>query len=115
MNQQLAIRITKPGGSGTYLDFDNVQVTSRLTPYGQWQKLHWGNLTDLVSLPEADPDADGLPNLIESQLARMDPLVRNAMPLPVATQLGGEDYLQLRLRRIRRPHSATSACSCLTT
>ncbi len=28
-NQQLALRITKPGGSGTYLDFDNVQVTRR--------------------------------------------------------------------------------------
>ncbi len=98
-NLQLAIRITKPGGSGTYLDFDNVRVTSRLTPYGQWQKLHWGNLTDPASLPEADPDADGLPNLIESKLAGMDPLVRNAMPLPVAIQLGGEDYLQLRLEK----------------
>ena len=29
----------------------------------------------------------------------MDPLVRNAMPLPVAMQLGGEDYLQLRLEK----------------
>jgi hypothetical protein len=38
-----------------------------------------------------------LPNLIESQLAGMDPLVRNAMPLPVAIQVGGEDYLQLQL------------------
>ena len=28
-NQQLAIRITKPGGSGTYLDFDNVQMSSQ--------------------------------------------------------------------------------------
>ena len=98
-NQQLALRITKPGGSGTYLDFDNVQVTSQLTPYGQWQKLYWGRLTDPASLPEADPDGDGLPNLIESQLAGMDPLVRNAMPLPVATQVGGEDYLQVQLLR----------------
>lgn len=96
-NQQLAIRITKPGGTGTYLDFDNVQVASQLTPYGQWQMLHWGSLTDPASLPEADPDADGLPNLIESQLAGMDPLVRNPMPLPVATQVSGEDYLQMQL------------------
>lgn len=96
-NQQLALRITKPGGSGTYLDFDDVQFTSQLTAYGQWQVLHWGTVTDPASLPEADPDADGLPNLIESQLAGMDPLVRNAMPLPVAIQVGGEDYLQLQL------------------
>ena len=27
--QQLAIRITKPGGNGTYLDFDNVQIATR--------------------------------------------------------------------------------------
>src|SRR5262249_40955595 len=40
-NQQLAIQITKLGGTNTYLDFDNVQVTSQLTPYGQWQMLHW--------------------------------------------------------------------------
>ncbi|MEI6781900.1 MAG: sialate O-acetylesterase [Verrucomicrobiota bacterium] len=96
-NQQLAIRITKPGGAGTYLDFDNVQVTSQFTSYQQWQMLHWVNLTDPASLPAADPDADGLPNLIEGQLAGMDPLVRNAMPLPVAKQVGGEDYLQMQL------------------
>lgn len=96
-NQQLAIRITKPGTYGTYLDFDNVQVTSQLTAYGQWQMLHWGSLTNPALLPEADPDGDGLPNLIESLLAGMDPLVRNTMPLPVPTQIGGEDYLQMQL------------------
>jgi hypothetical protein len=98
-NQQLAIQITKLGGSGTYLDFDNVQVTSQLTPYGQWQSLHWNSVTDPASLPEADPDADGLPNLIESQLTGMNPRVRNAMPLPVAIQLGGEDYMQMQLSK----------------
>lgn len=96
-NLQLAIRITKLGSAGTYLDFDNVQVTSQLTPYGQWQKLHWGSVTDPASLPEADPEGDGLPNLIESQLAGMNPRVRDAMPLPVAIKLGGEDYLQMQL------------------
>ncbi|MCX6930288.1 MAG: hypothetical protein NT154_44830, partial [Verrucomicrobia bacterium] len=105
-NQQLGIRITKPSGTGTYLDFDNVQVTSQLTPYGEWQKLHWGSLTDPTSLPEADPDADGLPNLIESQLLGMDPLVRDAMPLPTVMKLGGEDYLQMQL--LKNPAAATS-------
>jgi hypothetical protein len=96
-NQQLGIQITKLGGTSTYLDFDNVQVTSQLTPYGQWQMLHWTSVTDPASLPEADPDSDGLPNLIESQLAGMNPRVRDAMPLPVAIQLGGEDYIQMQL------------------
>jgi hypothetical protein len=33
-NQQVAVRIIKPNGGAnlTYLDFDNVQVTSQLTP-----------------------------------------------------------------------------------
>ena len=114
-NQQLAIRITKPGGSGTYLDFDNVQVTSRLTPYGQWQKLHWGNLTDPAALPEADPDADGLPNLIESQLAGMDPPCAMPCRCPLPCSLAAKTISSSGWRRIRRPHSATSACSCLTT
>lgn len=96
-NQQLAIRISKLGGTNTYLDFDNVQVTTQFTPYGQWQMLHWNSVTDPASLPEADPDADGLPNLIESQLAGLDPRVRDPMPLPVAIQLGGEDYIQMQL------------------
>jgi hypothetical protein len=34
-NQQLGIRIMKVGGLGTYLDFDNVQVTSQHTGYEQ--------------------------------------------------------------------------------
>ncbi len=110
-NQQLALRITKPGGSGTYLDFDNIQMTRQLTPYGQWQVLHWGRVTDPDSLPDADPDADGLPNLIESQLAGMNPRLPDAMPLPVATQLAGEDYLQLQL--LKNPTNTFGAVGLL--
>jgi len=95
-NQPLALRITKPGGAGTYLDFDHVQVSSRLTPYGEWQVSHWESLTDPASLPETDQDADGLPNLIESQLAEMDPRVPDALPLPTVIRREGEDYLQAR-------------------
>ena len=98
-NQQLAIRITKPSGSDTYLDFDNVRVTSQNTPYGQWQQLHWGSQTNAVSLPAANPAGDGLPNLIKSQLAGMDPFVSNAMPLPTATKVSGQDYLQMQLTK----------------
>lgn len=96
-NQQLALRITKPGGAGTYLDFDNVRVSTRLTPYGLWQISHWNSLTNPSSLPDCDPDGDGLPNLIESQLAGMDPRIPNRLPPLTLTQHDGEDYLQLRL------------------
>ncbi len=106
-NQQLAIRIAKSGGAGTYLDFDDVQVSSRPTPYGQWQLLHWKSLTDPASIPEADPDGDGLPNLIESQLAGMDPRVPDALPVPAIVQVDGEEYFQVRFPRNPDPAFGT--------
>ena len=96
-NQQLAVRVTKIGGAGTYLDFDDIQVTSQLTPYGQWQWSNWGSLTNSNSLPEADPDFDGLPNAIEFRLAGANPLAPTAMPQPVLVPVGGEDYWQIQL------------------
>lgn len=98
-NQQLAIRITKLGGAATYLDFDNVQVNSQLTPYGQWQQFYWGSQTNAASFPAVDPAGDGLPNLIKSQLAGMNPFVWNATPLPTVTQVSGQDYLQMQLMK----------------
>ncbi len=95
-NQQLAIRITKTGGFGTYLDFDNAQVTSRLSGYGQFQTNTWGSLFALEALPDADPEGDGLPNLIEYKLGT-DPKTRTPMPLPAAVRAGGEDYVQMEL------------------
>lgn len=96
-NQQLAIRISKPGPGGTYLDFDDVRLTAQLTPYGEWQLTNWASLFNPNSLPEADPDGDGLPNLVEFQLAGCNPLAPNPMPQPTIISLGGEDYLNLQL------------------
>ena len=98
-SQQLAIRIGKPTGGGTYLDFDDVRVTSQLTAYGQWQMTHWNSLTVSNSLPDADADADGLPNLIEFYLFNANPLTSTATPLPILVQLGGEDYWQMQLSK----------------
>ncbi len=95
--QQLAIRISKPSGGGTYLDFDDVRLTTQLTPYGQWQMTNWNSLTLSNSFPEADPDGDGLPNLIEYQLGGANPLVPTTMPQPLLIQLSGEDYWQMQL------------------
>jgi hypothetical protein len=61
-NQQLAIRISKPKGGLTYLDFDDVRLTTQLTPYGQWQMANWHSLTSPKSLPDADPDGDLVSN-----------------------------------------------------
>jgi hypothetical protein len=96
-NQQLAIRITKLGGTGTYLDFDDVRLTTRLTHYGEWQRAHWGGVTPNASTPTADPDADGLPNLCEYGLLGMDPNSMSPMPLPVVTDVSGEPHLRMQL------------------
>lgn len=94
-NSQLAIRISKPASG--YLDFDDVRLTTQLTAYGQWQMTHWSSLTIPDSLPEADPDRDGLPNWIEFQLADANPRAATAMPRPVPVQVSGEDYWQMQL------------------
>ncbi len=104
-NQQLAIRITKPGGAGTYLDFDDVQVNSQLTPYGQWQMANWSSLTTSESSPEADPDVDGLPNLVEFHLIGTNPKSPDPMPGPTLVRLGAEDYWQMQL--LRNPAATT--------
>jgi hypothetical protein len=104
-NQQLAIQITKPGGNGTYLDFDNIQVASQLTGYGQWQMTNWGSLYAAASMPDADADADGLPNLIEHLVAGMNPAAHDFVPLPALVSISGEDYLELRLNKASPPVS----------
>jgi hypothetical protein len=104
-NQQLAISITKLGGAGTYLDFDDIQVTNQLTSYGQWQMANWGSLISNESLPDADPEADGLPNLIEFHLAGANPTSHDPMPNPTLVQLSGEDYWQIQL--LKNPAATT--------
>lgn len=102
-NQQLTVRIMKTGGSGAYLDFDAVQVTSRLTGYGRWQMDNWGSVHADVSLPSADSDADGLPNLVEYLAAGMNPSARDSLPKPTLVSVGGDDYLQLLLNKAPPP------------
>ena len=106
-HQQLAISLTKIDGVGTYLDFDDLRVTSQLTPYGQWQMTNWGSLTAPESLPEADPDSDGLPNLIEFHVAGANPKSPDPMPNPSHVQVGSQDYWQMQL--LKNPTATTGA------
>lgn len=66
--QSLAIRIRKTGGTGTYLDFDHVRLTSALTPYATWQMDRWGSTADPAAAWSADPDGESLVNGIEYTL-----------------------------------------------
>ena len=106
-NQQLAIRIGKPIGGGTYLDFDDVRLTTQLTEYGQWQMTNWQSLTATNSWPGADPDGDGLPNLVEFHLLSANPNAPTTMPQPQLLQLAGEDYLQMQILKNPAPASGS--------
>ena len=106
-NQQLAIRILNTVGAGTYLDIDDVRLVTQLTPYGQWQMTNWSNLFVSDSLPEANPDGDSLPNLIEFHLAGANPIGPTPMPLPVPVQVSGEDYWRMQL--LKNPAATSGA------
>ena len=108
-NQPLAIRISKLDGGNTYLDFDHVVVSSHRTPYGEWQELHWKSVNDPASLPEADPDVDGFPNLVEALIAHMDPRIADPAPKPSLILKNGEEFLEFRWPRHPVPGRGTLA------
>jgi autotransporter-associated beta strand protein len=62
--QPLSIRITKiigeNSGNPTYLDFDNVRLTSSLTDYGGWANFH-----GIADDQTGDDDHDGMNNFAE--------------------------------------------------
>lgn len=89
-SQQLAIRITKPDGYGTYLDFDNVRITNSLTAYGEFQSANWMRLTSPDSVPDADPDQDGYSNWDEF-IAGTCPVSSNSVPRILKIVLAGSE------------------------
>ncbi len=74
-------------GSGGF-DLEAVGAISVAMTFDAWQDFH--GLTGPQRGPQADPDGDGVPNIIECAFA-MQPLIPDAeqLPLPVAT---GSDF-----------------------
>ena len=76
-------------------------------PIQTWRDLHFGTNASRpsVSGDAADPDQDGIPNVLEYAFA-LDPLVASTGGLPAGslTETGGTQYLALRFQR---PMSAT--------
>jgi hypothetical protein len=77
--------------------------------YQQWRAAHFGPnwALDPRARDGADPDGDGLPNLIEYLLAGMDPEAPNPTPMPTSVQLYGQDYLQMQL--LKNPQAVSGA------
>lgn len=72
-----------------------------LRPYEQWSSTNWAPaMSESITGPAADPDGDGLKNLVEYATA-LDPLVPSRSPLPsVGTTLfNGQDYGTFTFRR----------------
>jgi hypothetical protein len=94
--QALAIRIRKTGGANTYLDFDNVRLTSVATPFASWQIKHFGSTALASATWEADPDGDSLPNAIEYYLG-LDPEVADATAFLSRLERDGKAWLRYRV------------------
>jgi hypothetical protein len=60
------LRLTATSSAGQVYDDLTVTVPESPAVFADWQKLTWPGITDpLVIGPGADPDADGLPNVLE--------------------------------------------------
>jgi len=96
-HRALAVRISKPGGSGTVLDFDNVRLnSSALTAFQQWQILHFSSLDNADAQHDADPDRDGVANGLEYFMGCL-PKVKNAAPATTMVGVGGRSFVRFDL------------------
>ena len=71
------------------------------SPFALWQETHWPGVTDLALIgPEADPDADGLLNLLEYAFA-LDPKVPSLDGIPQLSirEMAGERFAVLTYRQ----------------
>ena len=78
--KNLALKISKIQGAGTYLDFDNIRLEKHeTTPYESWQYTNWGSLISSNAASYGDPDGDRLPNIVEYYFG-YNPLVQQLRP-----------------------------------
>jgi hypothetical protein len=84
--QPISLRIAKnEAGAGSYLDFDNVTLTSAETPFASWQIDNWQSPGSDDAAFNADPDGDGFANgfvfymgldpMVEDRIGVMGPIV----------------------------------------
>jgi hypothetical protein len=95
-NQPIAIRISKPGGAGTVLDFDKVRLVSAVTPFASWQIDRWGDTAHPAAAWDANPDGDSLDNLFEFHLG-LDPRVKDTPAFLSGTTRDGKDWLRFQI------------------
>jgi regulation of enolase protein 1 (concanavalin A-like superfamily) len=90
---------------GSVQTFRDLTFTAYATAYDAWAGQQWagtGGINDPNSISTADPDGDGIANLMEYAL-NLDPNVPGVIGLPVqgTTNVGGNDYLTLTYTRVK--------------
>ncbi len=84
-------------------DFAEITVNVAANPniFADWQSLTWPGVTDVNIIgPLADPDFDGVKNLIEHALGTIANNAASAsLPISVWRNVSGLDYLALQVRR----------------
>ena len=81
LDQTLDLLIQRPlGGPGVYLDVDNVRLTPIYRAYSIWQREKFGSSTSPNAATMADPDKDGVVNLLEFAVNR-PPLIGSPGPI----------------------------------
>ena len=93
------LRLTADDGAARVSATVEVIVTAAASGYTTWQQTHFGTETDpAIIAPTADPDGDGVPNLLEYALGG-DPLTPATEPHVRITNIGQQ--LQLSFLRAR--------------
>jgi subtilisin family serine protease len=91
--------IEAPGfevNSGNGLLMADLALKKTLKPQDEWRKLHFGTYSALDdAAPGADPDRDGLPNLVEYATGT-DPKAANLSPLTTLSRSGATFTLNYR-------------------
>ncbi|MBX7207891.1 MAG: hypothetical protein K1X78_06260 [Verrucomicrobiaceae bacterium] len=74
-------------------------VTPTFTPSESWRLNHFGSAANNGNASDlADPDGDGIPNLLEYALNSLpNSNASRATPLPATTSVSGQDYLTLNV------------------
>lgn len=92
--------VVAPAAGSTYAVLNSLRLTA-LHPISGWRRIHFSTTADTGTAADlADPDADGLPNLLEYALG-LDPALSNAPASPIVADMVAAGAMSLTYKRAR--------------